>query len=362
MHAIAIAGALAISLLIPNLNACTDFQVKAKDNSIIIGRSNEFSIDLASRICVFPRGEKRLSVIANKQKGLAWVSKYGFVGIDAFKNKSLIFDGMNEKGLSVEALNFPGAEYQPFKSGKSLALTDFIILLLGNFATTAEVKKALKTINVVNVPLPQVPLPLGFHFAVHDAQGNNMVIEFIKGKQKIYDNPLGVMTNRPTLGWHLTNMRNYLGIETNDKNATALGPITLEPMGCGNGWQGLPGDWTSPSRFIRAAFFVHKAPQPDNAEQAVNFANHVLNTVDIPDGLIVRQAGEKTYTERTQWVVLKDLTNTVLYHRSYNDGTLKKIDLKKLDFAPEASSQTVALDATRATIVDVTKQLQTPAN
>jgi choloylglycine hydrolase len=359
MQNIVIAGALTISLLVPNLQACTDFQVKAKDGSIVIGRSNEFSIDLASRICVFPRGERKKSVINKEQKGISWISKYGFVGIDALKNTSLVFDGMNEKGLAVEALNFPGAVYQPYKAGESLALTDIASWLLGNFATTTEVKRALKTVNVVEVPLPtQIPLPLGFHLAVHDAQGNNIVIEFIKGKQKVYDNPLGVMTNRPTLGWHLTNLRNYLNLTTDDVPASPLGPITIEPLGCGNGWHGLPGDWTSPSRFVRAAFFVHKAQQPENAVQAINFANHVLYTVDIPDGLVAKMVHEKRYVERTQWVVIKDLGDTVLYYRSYNDGTLKKIDLKQLNFDTEADYTPLPLEAGRVAVIDVTKQLQ----
>lgn len=336
---------------------CTDFQVKAKDGGVVIGRSMELSMDLESQIWIVPRREKRQSVISETQKGIAWTSKYGYLAIDSLNKKELISDGINEKGLSVEVLNFPGSVYQEYEPGKSLALTDLVPWMLGNFATVEEVKEAIAKIDVVSTDTSHMPIS-GAHYAVHDANGSNIAIEFIDGRQKIYDNPLGVMTNRPNLEWHLTNLRNYINLDNYDNEPKVLGVMKIESLGTGNGWFGIPGDWTPPARFVRAAMFIHKAPQPQDISEALILANHVLYTVDIPRGLIVIKEpdGEAAF-EFTQWVVLKDLTNKVLYYRSYKDGALKMIDLKKLNFAAGTVSKSIPIDSPPA-INEVTEKLQ----
>jgi len=338
-------------------SACTDFQVKAKDGTIIIARSMELGIDLNSQICVFPRGQKNQSMISASQKGIEWTSKYGYLAIDGLNKREFISDGMNEEGLSVELLNFFGSIYQNYEPGKSLSLTDLTSWILGNFATTSEVKEALKKVNVVRPDVSGMPIT-GAHFAVHDANGDNIVIEYIEGKLKIYDNPLGVMTNRPQLDWHLTNLKNYINLDINDNDPKTLGPIKIESLGSGNSWLGLPGDWTPPSRFVRVAFAAGRAPQPQDASQALILANHILSIVDIPHGLFfVKEENGQILSEYTQWVVLKDLTSKILYYRSYSDAALRMIDLKKLNFTPQAQMRSIPIE-NPATLVDVTDKLK----
>lgn len=351
-----------LSLLVQSASfACTDFLVKAKDGSAVVARSMEFAIPTKSHIRFFPKGDKIQSVIPEGRKGISWTSKYDYVGINVFgKDNSvdgLVVDGLNEKGLSVGGLIFADSEYQEFKPGKSLALTDLAKWLLGNFETVEAVKERIKSINVVSVFVPALAQYPGIHVAVHDANGKSIVIEFIKGEQKIYDNPIGVMTNQPEFDWQRTNLRNYINLDNHDIESKKLGKVQIESIGSGNGWHGLPGDWTPPSRFVRAALFANRAPQPKNVTEALILANHIAYTVDIPHGLIEPPLMSGTlFSDSTQWVVLKDLNNKILYYRSYNDGTLKMIDMKKL--RPDSVEKSISMDDEKATVIDKTAELQ----
>jgi choloylglycine hydrolase len=258
----------------------------------------------------------------------------------------------------VEALWFPESQYQKTQDGNFVAIIDLVRWLLGNFASIDEVKQAMSRIKVVGVYVPELRQVPGMHVAVHDAGGQNIVIEFIGGEQKIYENPIGVMTNRPTFDWHLTNLRNYISLDREDHPPQSIAGVKIESNGSGNGWIGLPGDWTPPSRFVRVAKFVHATPTVENAAKAVNLAVHILNTVDIPWGTIKpEQLASITAYDYTQWVIVKDLKNKVLYFRSYEDLILKKIDLKKLRLKPGTAPKSIPIENKYDTILNVTDKL-----
>lgn len=334
--------------------ACTDFQVKAEDNSIVIGRSMEFALEIGSEIVTFPRGEENVSMTPEGNKGLSWKSKYGFLGINALGLKRAIVDGLNEAGLAVEFLWFPGSVYGKAKGKNFVAITDLGLWLLGSFATVDEVKSAIADRNLAGVYIPQLKQVPGFHVAVHDARGKNLVIEFINGEKKIYDNPIGVMTNRPTFDWHLANLRNYLNLTPVDKESQKVAGVDVEASGSGNGWLGLPGDWMPPSRFVRTVKLLHAAKPPTNSAEGVTLAEHILNAVDIPYGVIKAQPIGYDYT---QWCVIKDLTNRALYYRSYRDLVLKRIDMKQLNFNPGAPTKVIQIEDGSRNVINVTEKL-----
>lgn len=340
MAALAAAGAT---------EACTDFQVRSADGSVIIARSMEFPTLLESEVLKIPRGQTVASRTSDGKTGLSWTSKYGFLGVNAFHDPAGILDGMNEAGLSVEFLWFPGSRYQEAGNGPFLAVNDLAVWILGNFSDTGEVSRAISRTSVVGAFIPQLGQVPGFHAAVHDAAGKNLVIEFIDGETKIHDNPLGVMTNRPAFDWQLANLRNYVGLKPDNTNEKKFGGVEIEATGEGNGWIGLPGDWTPPSRFVRVASFLAAALPAENAARAVILAEHILDTVDIPRGVIRdTDASGKTAYELTQWSVIKDLTNRVLYFRSYDNHSLRMIDLKKLDLSPGSAVTSFPLAAEHA--------------
>ncbi|MEI6079528.1 MAG: choloylglycine hydrolase family protein [bacterium] len=330
----------ALLLLCDKSFACSDFQVKAKDGTIVTGRSMEFPIDLKSRIWVIPRS-------AN--------NKYGYLGVDGVGRADLTSDGMNEKGLSVGALMFSEAKYQtPVKGKKSIPLTQICAYLLGNFDNVEDVKKEFNNIRVLAEPVKELGGVLGFHLAIHDAKGHNIVVEFINGETKIYDNPLGVMTNMPEFSWQLTNLSNYINLDAHDKKEISLNGQKVRPAGVGSGFLGMPGDWTPPSRFVRLAWSVTSALPTKNAAGAVILAGHLLNSIDIPMGAIKEANNLYGYA---QWVLIKDLSNKVMYYRTYENQTLKSIDLKKLNFNIGAKPKQVSISEGTSLNVDVTGSL-----
>ncbi|MDO8489168.1 MAG: choloylglycine hydrolase family protein [Candidatus Omnitrophota bacterium] len=354
-----IAVVLFLALGVNVVFACTDFQIKAKDNTVVIGRSMEFPIDLHSHVVIVPRGERFVSIDDKGVKGVTWTNRYGFLGVDAYNVKNCYAEGFNEKGLAFDALLFTGAKYQQAEPNKFVTISDFGSWIMGNFATVEEVKEALPKINVAGSSLKEAGGQLDFHVAVHDASGKNLVIEFIDGQVKVYDNPLGVMTNRPDFAWQLNNLRNYINLDARDKKDKMLNGLKLEPTGVGSGLLGLPGDWTPPSRFVRVAYSLDAALPVKDALEAVNLAEHLLNIVDIPKGAIKENPAPFVMMEGyAQWVVIKDLTNLILYYKTYENTAWKKVDLKKFSLVPGAPQKSLVIDDKQQKVIDVSGEVK----
>jgi choloylglycine hydrolase len=325
--------------------ACTDFQITATDGSVAIGRSMEFGIDMQSRLLTHNRGQHHTSSSPSGKPGLSWNSKYGYVAADSL-NLGFSVDGMNEQGLSFGCLWFPGAKYPDVSAAQSssaINATDFGDWILGNFSTVGEVRSALAKVKVWAGFIPQLQQTPPVHFAIHDAQGHNLVVEFIDGQQKIYDNPNGVLTNAPDFAWHTTNLRNYIHLSAGNPQPIKIEGTVLAPPGQGGGFLGIPGDWTPPSRFVRTTAMLQFAKPATNAAEAANLAAHILNAVDIPLGAVRENATSTSYSDYTQWVVIKDLTNKVLYFRTYDNLSLRSIDLKSIDLKAGALNSPVPM-------------------
>ena len=240
-----------------------------------------------------------------------------------------ISDGMNEKGLSIGLLWFPGAKYPSLEANelqKTIALEDLALWILGSFATLDEVKEGIKKVQIWAHVIPQLKQIPPVHYSIHDSSGNSIVIEFLDGKMEILDNPIGVLTNVPKFEWHKTNLRNYINLSAIGRKKIVFDGTVLDPTSQGSGLLGLPGDWTSPSRFVRISVikdFVKKTKTP---KQNVNLAFHILNDVDIPYG-VVRPSSGNAY-DYTQWAIVKDLSSMKLYFRTYKDLNIRTVDLK----------------------------------
>lgn len=350
--------------LMPCADACTSFQIKGEDGTVVVARSNEFGIDANSQIVFEPAGKVFTSKSPDGGPGKNWTSKYAFLGINGMGLKESFGDGMNEAGLSVEALYFTEGQYEtpgPEEAVNALSSNDFISWMLGSFATADEVKKELSSVRVWGETVAELGGPFLLHFAVHDAAGNCIVIEFIKGEKKIYDNPIGVMTNMPELPWHLTNLRNFVNLNPLIPSAKDFNGVAIKPTGTGSGWLGIPGDWSPPSRFVRIAYLVNTTPPAKDRTGALNLAKHILNTVDVPLGSVqaelkAKDGGDAISKEYTQWSILLDLTHRVLYYYSYDNMNMKSIDLKKMAAAVDAPVQFIPMNESFSA-VDMTGKL-----
>jgi hypothetical protein len=220
-------------------------------------------------------------------------------------------DGLNEKGLGFGALYLPGeAKYQYVKPGeeaKALSNAAFGAWVLGNFETVDEVKAAVGDVVVWGETVPQLGSFAPLHYSVHDASGKSVVIEYADGKLNVYDNEIGVLTNSPTYEWHIQNLRNYVNLTAENAKPVKVGNVTYVGTGQGSGLHGLPGDPTPPSRFVMAAATAYLADKPKDAAEALIVAQHLINRVDIPKGLVRDYSeGGKPAADYTQWTTFRD--------------------------------------------------------
>jgi choloylglycine hydrolase len=225
-----------------------------------------------------------------------------------------------------------------------MAITDLNDWILGSFATVDEVKTALEGIKVWGDKVAKLgnEAPT-VHIAVHDMAGKSLVIEFVGGKKQVYDNYSNVMTNAPPLPWHLINLRNYLQLNALDPaSKTVDGQIFASP-GTGAGLVGLPGDWTPPSRFLRDYVMVAFSKTTPDAKSAVNLASHIINATDIPMGMVREKTSTGIAYDYTQWAVIRDQRNLVLYYRMYDDLGFKAYPLSKYDISEGAKPQSVSI-------------------
>ena len=351
-------GLLISIFLAQNVFACTVFRVTAKDSSIVSARTMEFGYDVQSKVVVVPRGKAFMSPAPDNTKGLTWQGKYAFVGIDAFEDAEAVFDGMNEAGLAFSSLWYDSSmKWQTVPAGeKDKALAHMLLgsWVLSQFSSVAEVKAALNNdVYVYGLYIPPMKQVPPMHFSVYDAQGGAIVVEYDNGKANVYDDPIGVMTNAPKFPWHLTNLRNYIKMSPEQPEPAIYSGLTLKQMGHGSGMIGLPGDITPPSRFVKIAVLTHFADQPADAAGALKLCRHIMNNVDIPKGIAIDldKSGKEIYSEWTQWTSFRDLTNKVFYFTTYDNATMSKVDLKKVDLT---AAQSLSMSADKEEVIDLT--------
>lgn len=319
---------------------CTDFLIQSSDGAWVNGRSMEFGQELHTKIYVHaPKQRAVLQGLAGEEFELT--PAYGYVGTSAL-NLPVVTDGLNTAGLSTGALWLPGTQYQsPSQSSRNVFCAFFVNWMLGNCATTDDVRHALERDEVRVIGGKWVAEVGPLHFPVHDAKGNSIVIEFLEGKAVISENKVAVLTNQPPFPWHLENLRNYVNLSGMDSQPgprkedlqVQVGNLTIVQTGHGTGLSGLPGNSTPPSRFVRTAFLKQFSTQPKTAEEATALAFHLLNCVDIPKGTVgyKNPQGHDEY-DYTQWVVVKDVTHRLFHVRAYGSPLAWSVDLKSLDF------------------------------
>lgn len=325
---------MALGAVSPYLEACTGIKLVAKDGTFVAGRTLEFGIQIDTSAAVVPRGFKFVGTTPNG-KGLVYTSKYGAVGAFAF-NQPALMDGMNEKGLMVGTFYFPGyASYSKMTSenqSKALSPIEFPNWILTQHETVEEVKAALDAVVIAPTIDPAWgPTPAPFHYLVIDREGNGLVIEPLDGKLVTYDTQLGTFTNSPTFDWHMTNLRNFINLTPYNVKPLKVDGIELAPFGQGSGMVGLPGDFTPPSRFVRAAIFSMTALPSPTSKESVLQAFHILNQFDIPVGAARSVEDGVTHSDFTMITCVRDPRTLRYYFKTYDDSTVRMVDLKAMD-------------------------------
>jgi choloylglycine hydrolase len=348
LRALFVGSLIAVLSFVPAAQACTGIRLIAKDGGVVAARTLEFGFDLHSDVLLVPAGTALTGTLPDGGKGIRYTTKYGFVGANA-EGLTAIVDGLNDQGLYVGLFYFPDYASYPDatkeNASRAMAPYEYANWLLGNFANVDEVKANFDKVALVPVVLDAIKQTPPVHFVVHDRTGKSVVIEPLNKGLKIYDDPLGVLTNSPTFDWHMTNLRNYVNLSAINVPPINLGGIKLAQLGQGSGLRGLPGDFTPPSRFVRAVAFTQSALPSDTAAEAVLQAFHILNNFDIPYGAVRDVQGGKVRVESTTWISASDLKNLVWYFKTYGDQSIHSVDLRKALAAAHGKIRLIKMDS-----------------
>ncbi len=251
---------------------------------------------------------------------------YAMIGIATIMDGyPLYYDACNEHGLSIAGLNFVGnAVYRPWEEGLyNLAQFELIPWLLGRCRNLADAKTELMRINLLDVSFRR-DLPVArLHWMLSDKSGS-IVVEPSADGLCIYDNPVGVLTNNPPFPSQMENFTLYQNLTAEEPPSPRFAKKLMHaPISRGTGALGLPGDWTSPSRFVRAAFAKLNATQKENAEDSVNQFFHILGTVEQIEGCL--KLGDAL--ECTQYTSCYDTTRGICYCKTYENHRITAVPL-----------------------------------
>ena len=333
--------------------ACTGIALSARDGSSVLARTVEWAATpMQCGYVVVPKGHGHRSFTPEGENGMEYVSRYGYVGIYT-EYEPFVVEGVNEAGLSAGLFFFPNyGEYAPYRQADSLkTLCDMQLVswILSQFASVEELKQAVADVNIVtlNHKIGSV------HWRIAGPDGKVVVLEIVDGVPRFFDNDLGVLTNSPGFQWQMTNLDNYVNLRPGPASPYEMdGGVQLRTTGGGSGMLGLPGDFTPPSRFVRAAFFQSTAPKWDTGWETVVQAFHILNNFDVPIGVQLphSQIPEGMYTA-TQFTSATDQKALRFYYRTSGNSMIRCIDLKDIDFS-NVRYQSAPLDRTRSEPVE----------
>ena len=240
---------------------------------------------------------------------------------------SLYYDAVNEKGLGIAGLNFVGnAVYHPAAEGKN-NVTQFELIpwLLGCCATLAEARTLLEKTNIVNIPFSdQLPLAQ-LHWLIADKTGS-IVVESTADGLHIYDDPVGVLTNNPPFPQQLFALNNYRALSPRTPASTFAEGLDLTAYSRGLGGLGLPGDLSSQSRFVRAAFVRMNAKSGSGEAESVNQFFHILHSVEQQRGCCELDGGKY---EITLYTSCCNADKGIYYYTTYGNHQITAVDMHR---------------------------------
>jgi choloylglycine hydrolase len=320
---------------------CTGISLGSEDGGVVVARTVEWALGDAkhNQIVLFPRGKVFRAQTPDGMNGMSWEGKFGLVSVSGY-DQPYGPDAMNEKGLYVGVYYFPGyadyAQYDMEYADRSMSVGDFMQWMLSSFETVEEVRRNLGRVLVVDVRDPRFGgAPLPFHWKIADRTGASIVVEIVNGGEiKVYETFKGVITNSPTYDWHLTNLRNYLTLTVQPAAPLTVDGEVVHPFGSGSGLVGLPGDFTPPSRFVRAAFLTATVRPLPTSVDAVFEAFRILDSFNIPVGMTgTADKIPHDIESATQITTGADLTNRRYYFHTMSNREVRMIDLLKIDFS-----------------------------
>ena len=301
---------------------CTAILFKSKDS--YFGRNLDLERGYREQVVITPR---RYGFRLRRTATLS--AHYAMIGMAAVaEDFPLYFEATNEKGLSMAGLNFPGNAFypEPDREKTNIAPFEFIPWVLSQCADIGEAKALLENTALAHINfsdgLPASPL----HWMISDRHGS-IVVESIRDGLKIWDNPFDVLTNNPTFDYHRVNLSNYMGLNDGPAATAYRRELPLENYSLGMGALGLPGDFSSASRFVRAFFVKEHSQCGADEASSVNQFFHILGAVAMPKGCVWTRNGY----EYTRYSSCCNADQGIYYYTTYGNPAVRSVALRSVD-------------------------------
>ena len=306
---------------------CTAATYKTKD--FYFGRTLDYEISYGDQVVITP-----WNYPFRLRNGETLKNHYAMIGMACvMQDYPLYYDAVNEKGLGVAGLNFVGnAHYGKSMEGRNnLAQFELIPYLLGKCTSVKEVRRALETVNLIDTPFME-NLPVAqLHWLIADRE-ECIVLESVRDGLKIYNNPVGVLTNNPPFDMQLFNLNNYLHLSAENRPNTFSNALSLNAYSRGMGAMGLPGDLSSQSRFVRAAFVRMNSISGDSEPESVSQFFHILASGDQQRGCCRLGDGK---CEITLYTSCCNADKGIYYYTTYDNHQISGVDMHKEDLSGE---------------------------
>ncbi len=296
---------------------CTAATYQTKD--FYFGRTLDYEFSYGDEVTITPRNYPFRFRHTGDMR-----SHYGIIGMaHVAEEYPLYYDAANEKGLGIAGLNFVGnAHYSEVRSGKdNIAQFELIPWILGQCASVKEARLLLERLNLVTTPFsPDLPLAQ-LHWIISDREGS-ITVESVQDGLKIYDNPVGVLSNNPPFDEQLFQLNNYMHLSVKSPKNLFSPKLPLQPYSRGMGALGLPGDLSSGSRFVRASFVKMNSVSGDSEAESVSQFFHILGAVDQQRGCC--DLGEGKY-EITLYTSCCNMDRGIYYYTTYDNHQITAV-------------------------------------
>ena len=302
---------------------CTAATYQTRD--FYMGRTLDYEFSYGEEIVITPR---RFPIAL--RHGGVMDTHYAIIGTahvaDGFP---LYYDAVNEKGLGMAGLNFVGsAQYaEVVPDRENIAQFEFIPRLLGRCATLAEAREALRTLNLTGTPFSAALPAAQLHWLLAD-KDECVTIESTADGLHVYDNPAGVLTNNPPFPQQLFRLNDYQSLSPRQPENTFAPTLDLRSYSRGMGALGLPGDLSSSSRFVRAAFTRANAVSGSSETESVSQFFHILGAVEQVRGCCEVEPGKHEITIYTSCCSAQ---RGIYYYTTYENRRISAVDMHRCD-------------------------------
>ena len=314
---------------------CTGIRFSDGHDNLYLARNLDWTSGYGQQVVVTPTGYAPRSPF-----GAVPAIRHATLGMGIVEDDTpLYFDCGNDAGLAVAGLNFPGyADYAPgpVEGATNVAAFELPLWVCSQFASVDEVEAALADVVIVDRPINEKYPSSLLHWIVGDAT-RSIVVEHTSDGMHVFDDDVDVLANQPGFAWHHENLRNYLNTSPEFPEEVELGRARLAPFGSGSHMRGIPGDYYSPSRFVRAAYVNDHYPTKESEEENVSRAFHTLQQVAMVDGCAAMGSGE---FESTIYTGPFSSRTQTYYWNTYDDPTIRSVALA--DRSPAGTELVVA--------------------